>query len=1037
MNQNFIFLKVGKYIGLTCTLILLGAQSVSANVTSNNRFGAIPELQSSSTSNQEETRVNGVVTSSNGEPLVGVTVVIKGTSMGSITDLDGKYTIDKVANNAVLQLSFMGFEDQNVSVAGKTVINVMMKESSLALEEIVIVGYGTQKKVNLTGSVATVSASKIKDLPITSVSASLQGLVPGMTVVQSSGQPGANNGTIRIRGVGTLNNSNPLILIDGVEGDMNSLDPSEIESFSVLKDAASASIYGSKAANGVILITTKRGKKGELTVSYSANVGWQQANSLPEYLGSADYASLYNTALSYNGKKPRFTEAEIQKFRDGSDPYKYPDTDWLGLLYTGSGFQQTHNINVSGGTDKATYMTSIGYQDQLGIINHSGNKKFNIRTNIDYKLSERLKATINLSYVNSKAQAPTNPYVGGQGQIFNNTYRIAPWIPYKNEDGTYGTGIDGNPIAWMDLGATTDWTHHTSSNIASLSYDVIDGLVIKAQGSYRANLDLQKEFRKDIQYNPNKYQGPNQMHVNNSETTMLTSDITINYNKKIKDHSIGVLAGFHTEEWMFEETRASRLNFPNNNMTDINAGATDGQTNSGYSRDNAMLSWFGRINYNYAGKYLLEANVRADASSRFAEGNRWGVFPSFSGAWRISEEDFMSGARDIITNMKIRGSWGLLGNQYITNNNAQDYYPAIPTIGLGNNYAFGDKVYPGAFQSASKLETVSWEETRNYGFGIDLNIKQSITLSLDYYDRLTSGILMKVEAPATFGRGGYIDNIGKVQNKGFEAIANWTETYNDFTVSVGGNFAYNQNTILNLGKDERIIDALTIKQVNSPLNSLYGYVTDGFFQSQEEIDAHPKYTMSSSKVLPGDLKYVDVNKDGVINSDDRQVLGSSDPKYTYGINLSAEWKGISVSANFQGVAGVSGYLYEAAVGAFEGDSGRPSSIWLDSWSPQNTDAKYPRVTEGGKGISLPNTVHSSFWEQDASYLRLKNLQVGYSFPKRITNALLLKNLRIYYSGTNLFTSTEFLQGWDPEAPMGRGSYYPQVSVHSFGLNITF
>ena len=987
---------------------------------------------SSSTKVKQNDVVSGTVLTAAGEPISGVTVVVKGTTIGNLTNLEGQYSLNNVPLGSVVQFIFFGLKTQDVKFTGKPTIDVVMQESALNLDEVVIVGYGSQKKINLTGSVATVSASDVVDRGVTSVSASLQGLVPGMTVVQSSGAPGADSGTIRIRGVGTLNNSSPLILVDGIEGSMDNLDVNEIESFSVLKDAASASIYGSKAANGVILISTKRGKKGDFTVNYSSNIGWQSANERPEYLNSADYATLYNTALSYNDKDPRFTNEEIQKFRDGSDPYNYPDTDWLGLFYVGSGFQHTHNINMSGGSDKATYMSSIGFQDQKGIIDHTGNKKFNFRTNVDYKISEKLLISANISYVNSEVEEPTNPYVGGQTAIINEVNSISPWVPYKNEDGTYGTIPNGNPIAWMDLGGTTNWTHHTLTNLASISYDITDDLVIKAQGSYRANLDSSTEFRKDIQYNPNKYHGPNLMQLNNSETTMMTSDITLNYDKKVGNHTIGVLAGFHTEEWMYQTTYAYRQGFPNNNMTDINAGSTDGQKNSGYSRDNAMVSWFGRLNYDYAGKYLFEANVRADASSRFAKGHRWGYFPSFSGAWRVSEEKFMESSRDILTNMKVRGSWGMLGNQ-----NIGDYYPALPTIGLGYDYAFGDKVYSGAFQNDAKLEAVSWESTRTWGVGLDFNIKQSISVSLDYYSRLTSGILMEVEAPASFGRKGYIDNIGEVSNTGFEAVINWNKKYNDFVFDVGANFAYNNNEILNLGKDERIIDKLMIKQVNSPINSFYGYVSDGLFQSQEEIDAYPEYKMSGHTVMPGDIKYKDINGDGEITDEDRVVLGSQDPKFTFGLNLSAAWKGISVSASFQGVAGVSGYLREAATGQFAGETTKPSSIWLDSWTPQNTDAAYPRVTEGNTGVSLPGTVYSSFWEQNAAYLRLKNVQVGYTFPEALTKKMKLNRLRIYYSGTNLFTITDFLTGWDPEAPVGYGAYYPQVSVHSLGINITF
>lgn len=983
------------------------------------------------TTRQEGKAITGTVTDENGEPIIGANIRIAGSTSGVITDIDGNFSLNASPGD-LLRVTYIGYLSAEVKATGNSPLHILLKEDLQSLQEVVIVGYGVQKKINLTGAVATVSSKELEGRPLTSVSAGLQGLVPGLTITQGSGQPGKDGGTIRIRGVGTLNNAAPMVLVDGIESSIDDVDPNEIASISVLKDASSAAIYGSKAANGVILVTTQRGSADKTKITYNANLGWQSPTDLPEHLTAWDYATLYNEALAYDGKAPRFTQEEIEILRNGSDPYRYANTDWQKLLYAGSGFQQQHNVNISGGTEKMRYMGSVGYQQQAGIIKHVSKKQFNTRINLDITPVKGLDINLNLAFTNRDIVEPTNPYTGNMGMYFSMVNCMAPWIPYKDANGYYGTTSEGNPIAWMDLGSTNDQTERRINALGSVKYEFFPGFTAKAQGTYRVYADDSHEFIKDIWYTPTQYHGPNKLTEISRFSTMKTGDVILNYKREQGAHTIEAMAGFHSEIYEGKKTTAYRQNFPNNDLTDLDAGSPKGQKAEGYSEKLTMLSYFGRINYSYADKYLLEANIRSDASSRFTKGNRWGVFPSFSAGWRISEEPFMRSLKGVISNLKLRGSWGKLGNQ-----SALEYYPAIPIIGLESNYPFNGQIVSGAAQTKAKKSAISWEKTRTWGVGTDLTLFNDLHLSLDYYDRLTTDILMDINAPATFGLGGYVDNIGRVSNKGIEVSAGYNFRIKKLSLSVGGNFAYNVNELLDLGGDDYMIDgAHKIKKVGYALNSFYGYQTAGLFQNEEEIKQWASYKMSGEKVLPGDLKYVDRSKNGEVNAEDRIVFGSTDPKYTFGFNVGARACGFDLSLLWQGAAGVSGYMESEAIGHFSGDTAWPNTLWLNRWTAEHPDTNVPRVSLAG-GVSRPEKITSDYWIQNANYLRLKNLQLGYTLPKAWLSKTGIENLRIYYSGQNLLTFTSFLKGWDPESPAGRGSHYPQVKVNSFGVNLTF
>lgn len=991
-------------------------------------------------------KVSGVVTDSRtNEPIIGASVVVLGQRISATTDTNGRYTINAPAG-ATLQVSYFGYKAATAKADGNTV-NFKIVENEEMLSEAVVVGYGSQKKANLTGSVAQLDSKALQDRPLQNVQSGIQGMMPGVTVSGTNGAPGMDAGNINIRGVGTLNNASPYILVDGVEtGSMSSIDPSDIESISVLKDAASAAIYGSKASNGVILITTKRGKSGKPKVTYSGYISLQNVTQTIDRLSSYEYATLYNQALENEGKAKRWTDEEIQKFKDGSDP-NYPNTDWYDLAYK-TGVMQRHNINVNGGTDNVRYMASVGYLKQTGILENAGREQFNGRTNLEMNITSKLKARLNLAYIKNDYSDASSAYYGGSSdQLIRQLNVIAPWIVARYDDGTWGTISDGNPVAWLDNNMKVRRKNTNFSGLFGLDYDIIDGLKATMNASYVNNNQNYINFQQYFRYNPNKETDPNSLDDRVYKWERSTFEALLNYDKSFGKHNVKAMAGWHAESYDYKYWRTYRKNFPNNDLTDINAGDVSTQEASGYTRELNMISWFGRVNYDYAGKYLFEANVRADASSRFAEGHRWGYFPSFSAGWRISEEDFMENTRDWLSNLKFRASWGQLGNQ----DALDDYYPAINTYNLGASYPFGGSLNSGYYQSAYKLSTITWEKATTWGFGLDMGfLNNKLNVSLDYYNRKTTDIIMEVDVPYEFALGAYTDNIGAMRNQGIELNVSYNNQWGDWSFSAAGNFAYNKNEILELtaGKDYVGTGYNQRNAIGHEYNSYYVYKANGFFQSDAEAQAYmnqywPEDGSKGSNPFSkdfkaGDLRYVDTNGDGKLNADDRIYCNSSMPAYTFGLNLTAAWKGLDVSLFFNGQAKASRLFdgYEV-YGAFSGDAGHPASIWKDAWSKDNPNGSMPRIATDTNSPSCSRNAASTFWLEDCSYVRLKNLQIGYTLPKHVLSFLGVDNLRIYYSVENLFTIDNMRIDVDPEATSQRLSSYPLLRTHAFGVTVTF
>lgn len=1028
---------------LLLTALTVGAQTALSAPGAN--------MQGGNSVTQQVGKCQGTLKDANGDPLIGASVTVKGQQgKGAVTDLDGHFTLDGISRGTTLVVSYVGYKTREVRFDGRP-IDLTLEDDNQDLNEVVVVGYGTQRKADLSGSVAQIDGKTLEDRPVNNVSAGLQGMMPGITVTGTAGAPGQDGGNIRIRGVGTLNNASPYILVDGVEtSTINSLDPQDIENISVLKDAASAAIYGSKASNGVILITTKRGKSGKPSISYNSYYGWSKATALMERMHSAEAAEYYNMALARSGKTAAFTDDDIQKFRDGSDPYGHPDTDWYGLAYK-TGFQHRQAVNVSGGNDNVRYMASAGYLKQSSVLPNAGREQFNARTNLDINISKKVTGHINLSYIHNNYTDPSSAYAGGSSdQTIRLLNRIAPWIVNRYEDGTYGTISDGNPMAWLDSGMKVRRNNQNFSGLLGIDWQIYKDLSLTVNGSYVDNSQRYNYFQKFIQYNANKASGDNFLKVADAEWHRMTFDAFLNYAKAIHDHHLKGLAGWHAERYKYVYDYMYRSKFPNNDLTDMNAGDASTQQNEGYSRELTMVSWFGRINYDWKDRYLFEVNIRGDASSRFAKGHRWGYFPSFSAAWRITEEPFMQATRGWLDNLKIRASWGKLGNQdaLSDSDNRPDYYPYLTTYSLDAKYPFGGSLQPGYYQKTAKMQTITWEKSTSAGVGIDFGIFHELTGSIDLYTRKTTGIIMDVEVPIEYGLGSYKDNVGSMRNTGIEVQLDWNHRFGkDWTLHIGGNFAYNKNKILDLGKNldgtakEYIANGNMRQHIGNQYNTFYMYHWTGrFFNSDEEAQAfEAKYgNPTGIPFQKGDLIYADTNNDGKLNADDRIYESTSNmPAITFAFNIGATWKGFDLQTTWQGAAKVRHVFNREVLGEFVGDSGHPSTYWRNAWTDTNHNAKMPRVYETGTSASDMSVIMSDFWLWNTSYLRLKNLQFGYNLPKSLTSRLGLQRVRVYYSGENLLTIDALGFNCDPETTSERGSSYPLIRTHSFGLNITF
>lgn len=980
----------------------------------------------------------GVVIDEGGEPLVGVSIAEKGGKTLGVTDLDGAFSVG-LAQPGELQFSYVGMKTEEVSVRRSEERRIVMRSATTELDDVVVVGYGTQRKINLTGAVQSIDGGELTKRSVSNISTALQGVVPGLTAIQSSGQPGADNAAITIRGRGSLNSStSPLVLIDGVEGDMNRIDMSTVESVSVLKDAASASIYGSRASNGVILITTKRGSSGKLKVSYNGYVGLSTPTNLPEPLGAIDYMRQMDKAYRNNGQAPIYTEA-IEAYENGLvDNYNYYETDWKDLVLKSNALQHSHSVSVGGGTDFIRVFANAGYFWQDGIIDNNTFKRTTLRLNSDMNIRPWLKLGLDVHFRETTAKRPSQD---DAASIIGNALTMTPISSGIGSDGTWGYGRTGyNPLAIIKEGGLRTDNAPELTLRGTLDANPIDGLnlhadytrrILNSEGSsFVRPYDTYEGGRFLMTYPATASDGK---RVEDRAKTINQQFVAqVSYEKKIKEHYFKVLGVFQTEKMDYYWLTASRSKFEFDGYDDLMHGDATTAGNSSSRAELAQMSYVFRANYNYTGKYLFEASGRYDGTSRFMKGNRWGFFPSVSAGWRLSEESFFEPAREVVDNLKIRASYGTMGNQSIGG-----YYPyaaAVNTSGGTVNYYFDGKLIPGIEQAALANEMITWEKSRQFDVGVDLAMLHSrLTLTADYYIRYISDMLQQFPAPAFAGMTAPWQNAGSMRNNGWELSIGWRDRVADFAYGVRLNLSDVKNTVTDLYGNEYV--GTTITKEGVAIGSYYGYVADGFFQSQEEINAAESvYGGDKTAVKPGFIRYVDVDGNGAVNSNDRVVLGNSTPRYEFGLNFDASWKGFDLALFFQGVGKRDLFYSGAGVRPLVQNSTMYASQ-LDTWSEDNRDAEYPLLLVDNGSTNMNNII-SSFWIKNGAYLRLKNLTIGYSLPKKLLAKAYIDRLRFYVSAQNLFTICDGYKGYDPESGAGT-SLYPIMKTFSFGVNLDF
>ena len=1004
---------------------IIGRQIILSNNTDSKNISA-----------QQQKSISGKVTDTSGVPLPGVTVILKGTTQGIITDADGNYTLSNVPSDATLVFSFVGMKKKEVNVDGKTAINVTLIEETIGIEEVVAVGYGTQKKVNMTGSVSSISGKDILNRPVGQTSMALQGIAPGVTVTQNSGQPGNDGGTIRIRGIGTLTGSgnDPLVLVDGIESSLNSVSPNDIENISVLKDAASSAIYGSRAANGVILITTKRAESNKFNINYSNYSGWQEATRLPKKVSGYDHMTMINEANVNVGKPQPFPQQYIESYAKNAPSDDYPETDWYSEMLKKKAFQQNHHISVNGGGEKVNFLGSVRYLDQDGLSINTNYSKVSVRLNTDVKLKKSLGANFDVLFNHSDDAQPS------AGQPWGFLIRYPNNLSGKNSDGSWGVGWDGiNSWASEEDGGMKHTVVDGAVLNMKMNWEPFKGLNISAQYAPEIDYAHYKSFNKhvDLYFPDGEIINPTEFKASLTEkytkSISNTYRVLTTYETQIKSHSFKILGGFEQIDYKTQWMQGYRDQYPLADYEVLNAGAPDNQEATGTATEWALRSVFGRINYDYSQKYLFEVNLRYDGSSRFLKDNKYGLFPSFSVGWRASEESFLDGLA-WLSNLKLRTSWGRLGNQEIGN------YPFASTISLGQNYVFNNATpaMGAALLNASNPE-ITWETTEMTNLGIDFSLFNKLNVTAEYYVKNTHDILLQLPIPQITGLNAPYQNAGKVTNKGYDFSVSYNDKVGKLQYGIIATLSDVKNKIVDLVGTGPYIESRTIRMEGSPIDAFYGYESLGLFQNLEEIQAH---ATQFGSVVPGDIKYkdqmtIDTNADGIpdsgdgkIDDKDRVVFGSPIPRYTFSFTFNAKYKQFDLSAFFQGVGKCDGYIDQYGVWAFY--LGGTAQEWQkDYWTETNPNASYPRLT-----FNYPNNEQvSSYWKKSAAYLRLKNLQIGYTFPKSFISKCFLENARIYCSAQNLLTFDKFYKSFDPEAPIGTGSFYPMVKVFTFGIDL--
>ena len=1011
--------------------------------------------------------LTGQVIDNNNMPLPGVSVVIKGTTAGTITDFDGNYNLNtELSDSTVLVFSYVGFKTQEIVVDGQSVINVLMEEDTSLLDEVVVVGYGTQKKSVITGAISGVKQTELEDLPITRVEQTLQGRVSGVTIAATSGQPGSNS-TVRVRGITTLGFNEPLWVVDGVvvdSGGIGFLNQSDIESVEVLKDAASQAIYGARAAAGVILITTKKGKSGKLSVNINSYTGVSSASRQLDLLNAREYATLLNEKYVNGGGTIQIT-----------DPSSLGEgTDWQSVIFNNSAMRSQHELSLSGGNDVSKFYASFGYNKQEGIVmsDISNYTRKNIRLNSTHEISDKLRFGQNLGYSNEKnvGIGNTNSEFGGPLSSAINLDPTTPIVetdpvfagqaPYTNEGiwrdnngNPYGISNFvaqemSNPLAYQKtrLG-NYGWSDNFVGN-TFVEYEPIEGLKLRSTVGAKLAYWGYKSFTPVSYLNAATIVNQNNISRGTNRGLGWNLENTISYSKKIKDHNFSVLLGqgVYADNITFGES-VTYYDIPVDNYSDasFNFSVPQEQINaSSYEGvEHRVTSLFSRLTYDFDEKYLLTAIFRRDGSSRFGSNNKFGFFPSFSAGWVPSREEFWND-NDVVNQLKIRGGFGVTGSDNIGD------FQYLSTIGGGRNYTIGNpgSIVIGNSPNAPSNPDLKWEETSQLNIGFDTRLFNDISLSFDWYKKTTTGILQNIAIPGYVGAiGDPVGNVADMDNIGYDIELGYNKSFGEFDLSFNGNVSYVENEVTHLGNGVDFLSGgasiqstnfpITRTQVGQPVNSFYGFKTNGIFQNQAEID---NYVSSNGTIIqpnaqPGDFKWVDMDDDGDIDSDDRGFLGSSLPKFTFGFSLNLDYKNFDF---FMLCQGASGNKIFQGLRRLDIVNANYQTAALGRWVGEGTSNTHPRLTTNDTNNNFSNP--SDFYLEDGDYLRLKTIQIGYSLPDSILDKLGIDKLRVYYTAENLLTFTKY-SGYDPEIGGGifgidRG-YYPQAVTNQLGINLQF
>ncbi|MDB4919683.1 MAG: SusC/RagA family TonB-linked outer membrane protein [Mucilaginibacter sp.] len=1001
--------------------------------------------------------VSGTVSDKTG-PLPGVSVFLKSTNKAlGVTNIKGAFNVT-VPENAILIFKYIGYKTLEVPVNGSNVLNVILEETNTSLNEVVVIGYGTKKRKYLTGAVSSVGSEVFESRPTSNALSALQGEIPGMVIERSTGQPGAEGFSLNVRGYSSTNGGNsPLVLVDGIPGDLNLLNPDDIQSIDVLKDA-SASIYGARAANGVFIVTTKRGKKGKPIVSYSGNAAITKESGMMKSPTNYQMALMDNEANIHNGSAPMYTADLLQRIRNNDpNPIDHPlyggwklfftNTDWVKAVL-GNGFQQKHNVNISGGGENSTYYLSGGYADQKGVIKYAdnGNKRYNLRLNYDYDFAKWLRLETKVSIENQDRTDIGG--VGSSGLITEAIFGM-PNVPVYNKEGEFfAQGGWGNAVAEAKQAATSTFNTRNLNTNFKLTADVATGLKLNLQAGVNYSSENDNDIAKSVPlYNWDgnlayyAIANPSQssLSVYNSHTTYHNYTGYLQYSKKLwKKHEIDFMAGASHEESNFDWFNARRDNFISQDVWALNLGGTNNMSNAGGGNHWGINSLFSRFSYAYDNKYMLEANLRYDGSSRFEPGHQYGLFPGVSVGWRISQEKFLKDVQ-FLSDLKLRASYGQTGNQ-----EGIGLYDYLQLINVGGSYPFGAG---GQTQAATLAGMVStnrtWERLINKNIGLDASLFNSkLNFSFDYFIKNNKNLLIPVTYPSILGSVAPYSNSGELKTWGFETSIAYKDKVGKFNYSARVIVSDAQNKVINYGGADTYVPGLNTIRQGYPINTYFAYVFDGLIRNQQELDAYKKLDGVPSDIQIGDARFKDLNGDGKISAygnkpgdnGDVENVGTISPRYNFGINLTANYSNFDISIFLQGVGKRT--LFRT------GEYSIPWSDWWrqppefyfnQTWNADRPNAKYPELSNGN--IRYWNYQPSTLQKVNGAYIRLKNLTIGYSLPKSLLEKTFLSRARVYVGGQDLWEKDSVLGGWDPEASQS-GFNYPFQRFFSFGLDIT-